>query len=237
MTVGSVYNQRTGDVFIYDFDRGVVTTLGAVVNAAETMYVIKDMPGVSAPPDFEGIPVYFAFPDDTIDEKILPSIIVRRDAITPAMSRWHLGALQYNVPAIGANPVTIKSPYTGETIAEGFDAYERKDQAVPYDLLYTIEIRARFRNNLNVESLRMLKYVMTKYQPYTTLALKDSLGDTRFYDAFMETPSAADIAPDIAGREANFNVTLRVEGELDLNNPSNQKVVTNLITIVKLNKP
>ena len=172
-----------------------------------------------------------AFPDDSIDPKILPSIIIRRDSITPAMSRWHLGSLAYNVPAIGARPVKITNPRTGDVIAQGFDTYERKDQAVPYDLLYTIEIRARFRNSLRVESLKMLQYVMKKYQPYTRLSVVDSLGDTRYYDAFMETPTGVDIMPDIAGRESNFNVTLRVEGELDLNDPSDQKVITALPTV------
>lgn len=232
MIPGSKYNERTGDVFIDDFDRGVIYTLGAELSTDQTMVVIKDLDGVEPAPDYEGVPVFFAFPDETVHNKILPSIVVRRDSIMPAMSRWHLGALAYNIPAPGARGVTITHPITGDVIAQGFDTYERKDQAVPYDILYTIEIRARFRNNLKVESMKMLKYVMKRYQTYTQVGVRDSLGDVRYYDAFNENPTGVDIMPDIAGKEANFNVTLRVEAELDLNDPYRVRVVTGLPGII-----
>lgn len=216
-------NARTGDVWISDFDRGVITTLGGVVNSVGDMYVVQ-IPGVSAPPEtgnivFEGIPIYFAFPDEVIDPKILPSIVVRRDSMDPAMSRWHPGNQQYFVPAPGSHVVTWTHPITGEQFTLGSDAYEDKAQAVPFDLLYTIQIRARYRNNLKVEAMAMLRHTLKRYPPYTTVYIKDSLNDLRSYTAFMETPSPLDTKPDVAGRETNFNVTLRVEAELDLNDP------------------
>lgn len=223
--VGSALNAK-GEVFVQDYDKGVFLTIGAEVDKTGTVYIIKNMKGVSPELGFEGIPVYFAFSDESIDKKVLPSIIIRRDAITPAMSRWHLGSLAYNVPTPEAHKVTVKHPITGEVIATGYDQYERKDQAVPFDILYTIEIRARFRNNIQVESLKMLQYMMKKLQPYTHFKMIDSEGDVRFYDAFMETPTAVDIMPDIAGKEANFNLTLRVEAELDLNDPFVVKAMT-----------
>jgi hypothetical protein len=232
MIPGSSQNERTGEVFLDSFDRGVIYTLGAVISSDHKMVVIKGMDGVEAPPNYEGVPIFFAFPDENLEEKILPSIVVRRDSISPAMSRWHLGSISYNVPAAGARPVTYTHPITGAVIAQGFDTYERKDQAVPYDLVYTIQIRARFRNNLRVESLKMLKYVMKKYQPYTQVAVVDSLEHTRYYDAFNETPTDVVVMPDLTGRESNFNVTLRVEAELDLNDPYNVRVLTSGPTII-----
>lgn len=228
MTIGSVHNQRSGEVFIDNFDRGVIVTLGAVVSTSGDHYVIKNIPNIGSPPGFEGVPVYFSQPDEDIDEKIMPSFIVRRDAVTPAMSRWHLGSFDYNVPAVGAKQVEIVHPITGEVIATGYDKYERKDQAVPFDLMYSIQIRAKYRNNMKVSAMAMLRYLMKRYQPYTRVAVVDSLGDTRFYDAFTEAPSANDIMPDIAGRETNFAIPLRVEGELDLNDPFTTRVVTGL---------
>lgn len=225
-------NSRTGDVWISDYDRGMITSLGASVNAVGDMYVIN-VAGVSPPPpsgeiDFEGIPVYFAFPEETIDPKILPSFVIRRDDITPAMSRWHLGNQQYNIPAAGAHSVTVTNPRTGDVMATGFDAYEEKAQAVPFDILYTIQIRARYRNNLKVEAMQMLRHTMKRFPPYSTVYIRDSLGDLRSYTAFMETPSALDTKPDVAGRETNFNVSVRVEAELDLNDPVVKKAMTGL---------
>jgi hypothetical protein len=235
MDVLSKDNSRTGDVWLSDFDRGVITSLGAVVNSVGDMYVIN-IPGVSTPPPsgeivFEGVPVYFAFPDETIDPKILPSFVVRRDDITPAMSRWHPGNQQYRIPAPGSHSVTIKNPITGNTISQGADSYESKAQAVPFDILYTIQIRARYRNNLKVESMKMLHFTLKRFPPYSTVYLKDSEGDLRSYTAFMESPSAADTKPDVAGRETNFNVSLRVEGELDLNDPLVKRALTSLPTL------
>jgi hypothetical protein len=231
----SVNNARTGDVWLSDFDRGVITSLGGAVNAVGDMYVIN-IPGVSPPPpsgeiEFEGIPIYFAFPDETIDPKILPSFVVRRDSIDPAMSRWHPGNQQYEVPASSANEVTITNPRTGNVMARGFDSYEDKAQAVPFDLLYTIQIRARYRNNLKVESMRMLQFTLKRFPPYCTVYVRDSQNDLRSYTAFMESPAALDTKPDVAGRETNFNVSIRVEAELDLNDPVLRKAMSSLPTI------
>lgn len=220
--------QRTGEVFITDFNLGVVETLGAVLAEGTgtapgrgdvPMYVVKDIPGIKAPPDFPGVPVYFAFPDDVLDVKILPSFVVRLDSYVPAMSRWQLGIFEYRVPAKGANPVAVTNPITGDVMAEGFDKYESKDQAEPFDLIYTIQIRARYRNNLDAAGYKMLKYVMRKFQTYTTIYVKDSLGDTRSYDAFLESHAISDLKKSTAEREAGFNLTLRVEGEIDVNDP------------------
>lgn len=235
MTVLSETNARNGDVWLSDFDRGVITTLGGEVNTVGDMYVV-DVAGVSPPPPvgetiFEGVPIYFAFPDETIDPKILPSFVVRRDDMVPAMSRLHQGNQQYRVPSKSASSVTVVNPRTGDTMAEGYDEYESKAQAIPFDLMYTIQIRARYRNNLKVEAMQMLRHTLKKYPPYTTVYLRDSNDDLRSYTAFMESPSAMDTKPDVAGRETNFNVTLRVEAELDLNDPLVKRAMTGLPTI------
>jgi len=228
----SASNARTGDVWLTDFDRGMLTSLGAAINTVGDMYVIN-VPGVSPPPpsgeiEFEGIPVYFAFPDETIDPKILPSFVIRRDDITPAMSRWHPGNQQYQVPASGSHSMSVTNPRTGEVIATGFDSYEDKSQAVPFDILYTIQIRARYRNNLKVEAMQMLRLTLKRFPPYSTVYVRDSEGDLRSYTAFMESPSALDTKPDVAGRETNFNVSVRVEAELDLNDPMVRQAMTSL---------
>lgn len=228
MSDRSNFDVRTGEVFLEHFDHGVATTLGGIVNAAGDMYVVKSIPGIEAPPDFEGVPVYFGFSDEVYDRKILPSFVIRRDAVTPALSRLHMGVLEYKVPAPGAHFLTVTNPRTGDIIKTGWDQYEIKGQAVPYDLLYTIQIRARFRNNLSVDGMRLLKYTMRIYQPYSRVILRDSLGEIRTYDAFMETPTPVDSKQTVADRETNWNLTLRVEAELDINDPELRKTLTSL---------
>jgi len=231
----SVGNARTGDVWITDFDRGMLTSLGAAINTVGDMYVIN-VPNVSPPPPssgivFDGVPVYFAFPDEAIDPKVLPSFVIRRDDIVPAMSRWHPGNQQYNIPAIGSRSVNVLNPRTGDVMATGFDTYEEKAQAVPFDILYTVQIRARYRNNLKVEAMQMLRFAMKRFPPYSTVYVRDSQDELRSYTAFMESPSALDTRIDVAGRETNFNLSIRVEAELDLNDPFVRKAMTSLPTI------
>lgn len=221
---------RTGIVFIQDFDRGVIESLGAVQDSKSQRYVINNIDGVSTPPSnadisYEGIPVFFAWPDDVIDEKIVPAFVIRRDDMSPAMARWHLGSQQYWIPAPDSTPIAVKNRITGDVVATGYSDYEYQDQAVPFDLTYTIQIRARYRNNLRVEGLKMLRYLMRTYQPYTRIFVKDSLNATRTYDAFVENPSVFDDVTDIATRMTGFNILMRVEAELDLNDPVVTKVL------------
>jgi len=223
-------SERTGIVGLVAFDRGVVETLGSIVNDIGDTYIIPEIPNVSPPPEYQGVPVYFAFPDETIDHKILPSFVIRRDSISWAMARWHLGNTQYRVPAPNAHQSTVYHPITGQPLKTGFDKYEEKDQAIPTDLLYTIQIRARYRNNLGVEGMQMLDYALRKYQPYTTVYIRDSLGDTRGYDAFNESPNAVDAMTDVANRTTSFNISLRVEAELDLNDPYTVAALTGSVT-------
>jgi hypothetical protein len=231
----SVDNSRTGDVWIRDFDQGMITSLGGALNCVGDFHVVN-VQNVSPPPptggiSFEGIPIYFALPDDTIDPKVIPSFVVRRDDITVAMSRWHPGNQQYNIPAPSSHQVSITHPITGAVIATGHDAYEDKAQAIPFDILYTIQIRARYRNNLRVEAMQMLRHTMKRFPPYTTIYVRDSENELRSYTAFMESPSALDTKPDVAGRETNFNISIRVEAELDLNDPVVRKSMTSLPVI------
>ena len=77
----------------------------------------------------------------------------------------------------------------------------------------------------------MLTYTLRQYQPYTQVLVMDSMDKRRSYDAFMETPAAQDTQTNVADREIRFNVTLRVEAELDLNDPYVQKSMSQNATI------
>ncbi len=212
---------RTGTVGIRDFDQGVVETLGATVIDAH--YYIK-VDGITGPPGesgYPGVPVVFSTPEDVMTEYRLPYILVRRDDIAPANERWQsVGAQQYgHVPGAGAMARTVRGP--GGTIVRGFDRNESLVQAKPFDIMYTIEITARHRgaigqrNQVNL----LLHAALRAYPPYGQLLLTDSLGDRRSYECFMEGVTSKDSIAEVTDRKLGFQITLRVIGELDIDDP------------------
>lgn len=213
---------RNGTVGIRSFDQGVVETVGAVIDPESENYFIK-IEGLDPPPGMPGVPVTFSYPEEVFEKYKLPVLLVRRDDIAPAMQRWHPGAAKYRAPGSGALPVTV-----GTT--SSFDRFENAQQATPFDLVYTLEVRARHRGGLGVrnQANRLLDHVLRVYQPYGAVVVQDSIGDYRTYEAFMEGVSVLDEVAEVAERMIGFAVTLRIEGELDLNDPVTKRAVTKL---------
>jgi hypothetical protein len=231
----------TGAVTLRDFDQGVVETLGGVVvddpmNA--TGYYLKDIKGididsplpdpngftggVSGPAGFAGIPIVFSYPEDTTQKYKLPMVMIRRDGIDPALSRWHPSAQQYRAPAVGANKVGVNiGSAANPNVRYGYDRTVTSVQAMPYDLTYTIRVISKFRgqtgksNHVNA----LLMHILKVYGPYTSVLLTDSLGDVRSYEAFGESIGTSDEGFEIADRVLGFDVSLRIEGELDIYDP------------------
>ena len=219
---------RTGTVGLRDFDKGVVETLQAVVINNETGQpnywlttlsgvALKDMPDPLAPPGMPGIPVTFAFPEDIYEHWRKPGVVVSRDDLSPAMQRYHPGAMQYNAPSKNARPVTV----TG--IGTGYSQMETLTQATPVDLTYTINIITVGQRN--VAGL-LLDHVLRIYPPYGAVYVTDSLGDQRTYSAWMDGVSMLDELADVSERTIGFAVALRVEAEFDLTDPEIRSTVT-----------
>lgn len=206
---------RTGTVNVRSFDEGVVETLGAEIIGDH--YFITELFQHDAPPGYPGIPVVFSHPEDMFQTHRLPVIEVRRDDISPAVNRWHPGAEQYRTPSYGARPIDSTSTH--------FSSVEVQQTAVPFDILYTINIMARMREYMAAANAILL-YVLRIYQPYCLVRVKDSVGDYRTYEAFMESVSPLDEVADVANRTIGFALSLRVEAELDLNGPLDHKTVS-----------
>ncbi len=222
--------RQTGTVTLRDFDQGVVETLGAVVIPNENQigyFIAYDKIGVEAPPGLPGIPIIFGSPEDSFERYKLPMILVRRDGIDPALNRWHPGALQYRAPAAGALLKTAVISAASGTTVSAFDRMEELQQAVPYDLTYTIKVVSKYRgggtkklvSGNTAHANALLAYVLRIYQPYTAVIVKDSLGDYRSYEGFVDSLSPSDDGFEVGDRVIGFDVTLRVEAELDLNDP------------------
>lgn len=231
----------TGTVGLRAFDEGVVVTMGAQlaynskgvpVNYFLPVAGVKGRVGRDGTP-IPGVPIVFAFPEDVFEKYDFPLIVVRRDDISPAMNRWHPGTLQYRAPAMSASSVVTDSnpgnPDAPDLI--GFDSVEELQQAVPYDITYTISIYARNRGSGTNQANGVLNAILRQYQPYSSITVTDSLGDWRTYSAFQEAISHLDEVPEVVDRVIGFAVTLRIEAELDLNDPETKPTVTQLALI------
>lgn len=213
-------NARNGTVTLRSFDEGVIRKMGAVVvRTARTAgfganYFIQNVPNLSQPTDHPGVPVVFSIPDDVFEEYRLPVVVVQRQDIRPAMQRWHPGAWQYRVPALGASQFTFMGRTEATRTVLQF-------QAVPFDFTYVIRIIARNRGGAEQSSPRnqanaLFMHLIRIYQPYCAVYVEDSVGDIRSYHATAEY-GVEDEVLDVTARTIGFTIDLNIEGELDLN--------------------
>lgn len=163
-----------------------------------------------------GIPIRFSFPEEVIAKMYIPGILIRREDINPAMNRWHPGMLQFRGPAEGAQRFSY-SAYPTSTPVLGWDKMEERQQAVPCDISYTIQLVARNRGAPGIynQANRIFDHLFRKFPPYSRVLITDSVGDLRSYDAYMESIGGNDDNPEVTDRMIGYAFTIRVEGELD----------------------
>jgi hypothetical protein len=205
-----VSTQRTGVVFIRDFDTGVIETLGAEIRTAELDGVSRrsyymDIIGVGT-----DVPIIFVTPEVIMEKYYLPSIVVRREEPSFAANRWHSISMAYEM---GVGSDVVVNGVTGKPYKES------KVPAYPFDITYTLEGLTRLRS----QSVALLNVILRKYRPYGKVAVKDSLDEVRTYEAFMEGISSLDELVDAGERMSGFAVSVRVIGELDLADPETIK--------------
>lgn len=202
----------TGSVFVRNFDQGIIETLGAVVredfltslNIRRSGYWIDET--FTAP---TAVPLFFNNPEPIFEKKIYPSYLIVRNSIVPDLRRWHsVKQLEYMVGVSG----------TEEVIAgvSGYGSVEVKAQAWPFNIFYECSCYARYEH----EAIPMMKRLLKTYQPYSRMSLIDSLNEIRKYSVFGES-GIEDIGEfvDSADRLKAYSVSIRVEGELDVNDP------------------
>lgn len=219
-------SRRTGTVELRDFDTGIIETLGArkhEVNGQPGYYLAIE--GIHQPPGMPGVPVVFGNPDPAFENYLLPMVMVVRDDISPALARWHPGALQYRAPKPGAPPVAVAGP--GGTTLTGWPRMVEAQQAVPYDLSYTLTVYHERRGLIQrLAGNALLRVVMKVYQPRCTINVFDSLGDRRIYFAAVDAAATNDELIDVADRTVGWTMGITVEAELDLNDEYDVPMVT-----------
>lgn len=206
-----------GDVIVRDFDRGLVVHLGGVIHKVgpdEIPGYYADVPGVEPVPGLPGVQIIFGNPDDAFANYLLPQIVVTRDDITPAMSRWHPGTVKYRAPKPGAQAVQVTGP--GGVVKTGYRKMGQQEGAIPYDIGYTLTIAHERRGLKDRESgNKILHHVMKRCTPYFNFLVIDSIDDQRIYFATAEAATSSDELLDVADRTISWTMGVMVEAELD----------------------
>jgi hypothetical protein len=217
---------RTGSVFLRNFDEGLVVTIGGelidIELDGETVqeYALR-VNGVTGPDAYNGmVPIIFMNPEDVYQRASLPHVVVSRSSIQPAMNRWQPGGRAYMVPAANTSWVDVDGVRVPTLI-------ELADPAVPFDITYDLHIRARLRAQGDI-MLRQIGGVLGHVLAYAVLFVKDSEGDERSYEAFVESVDNLDEVADIADRTMGHTLSIRVEAELDFRDPVLRKTCPNL---------
>jgi len=211
---------RTGDVDVFDFDLGVVKTIGAVYQDNAFYIIDKDLPH---PEEMPGVPVNFEVSDDLHREYKIPCIIVRNTGVDPDLARRKPGAQQYRVPAPDAVEIEVNG-------IKGWDKYEQKDQATPVNITYSVVVQARNRGGgrggVISEAQAILRFLYRSLQPRCNIYVEDSEGGfLRGYTAFVDSYTPTQVASQALSRVIGFEIPLRVQAEIDMNPPTFHKAV------------
>jgi len=235
-----IRNEQVGDVFLREFDLGMVLTLGAVEIGQRYYLPTEKVPGVK-PPKFSefygntsevgqtmpGIPIIYANPSTAVQRYLLPCIRIRREDPSPALERWLSIHYKYRRPAPGEPEIDVQ--YRKRTLT-GYKKYEQQEGGYTYDIPYTITVEAAGKG-ARTKAHVMLLHCMRIFGPHGTVRVVDSLGNERKYWVFGEGPSDLSVATDIRDRTIIYALSLRVQAELDLRLPVTNRAMTSEPTI------
>lgn len=215
-------DRPTGNVFIRNFDQGVIEELGAVIRTDYLPTPVRQRRGYWIDEIFTdpmAVPVIFNNPEAIYEKKIYPSyLITRTTPYEPSLVRWHsVKQAEYRAGVSGSEEVVSGTPgVSGFDAVSGFGLLELKPQAWPVDIYYSVACYARYEH----EAIPMLKRILKTFPPYSKISLIDSLGENRDYTVFAETaPQDIGEFVDVADRLRGYSLDIRVEGELDVQDP------------------
>ena len=226
----------SGIVTITDFDRGMITTLGGVLvdvveDGGSRKHYAIDFAGVAGPTRFSGkIPVFFVVGSGPYTPKFFPCVVIRRSDLAPAFenggSTWHIA---YKKRAKYSKPISVV--LDTETTVTGYDRYEIKERAIPYNIGY--EITAHAKGDRAMSDAAKIQFELGKVcvPPGFAMTLQDSLGDDRGYDVIVESISPSLSALELTDRDAGWTWSLMVHGELDHSLPYDQVSVHSAPTV------
>lgn len=203
-----IWDKQTGEVWIRDFDTGIMMGLGASIDLCDPnipTFAVQ-IPGASQ----TKVPVFFNQPDMIYRKRTSPSIVIMRDDFTPALNRWMgVGQLEYRAGVSGTEFVAANG-------VSGYTQYVSKPQAMPYDFTYTITCFDVYEKNVQP----IVKQVLKSFPPIGKIYVTDSLNLLRSYESRSEgpIPSPREVV-DPVNRFVSYIISVRVDGEIDLTDP------------------
>lgn len=213
----TVFGFRTGVLDVTDYDRGVMRQLGVQLQdpvIGDRPRLFMRVPGIQGTQQ-DKVSVVFVNPEQVFSIYKIPMVLVRREAVDPALERWSSPLDDYSIAAPGSVLKTKIDPTTGLCVGQGWDYLESKPRAWPYNFTYTIEVVARKRLDAN----KLLRKVLSVFPPYGNIVVIDSLDCPRSY--FAQQGGFSDITEinDLLNRQPAFSISVTVWGELDHTTP------------------
>lgn len=237
--VAGQFGIEPGQVFIEDFDLGVVRTLGAFVDPrapVEEASFILPVKGLKEDAqridgmDVDVVPVTFANSEAYINIWKLPGIFIHRDVIEPDLTRYSQELEDFRRPAPNAaivdGAVALVDPL-------GPNAVMSRVRAEAYNLTYTIDMIARYQTDANA----LLRAVLPRYKQQKAVIVQDSKGDYNEYTAFLESVDQLNEVLGVTLKHHGWSLTIRVIAELDLAENDIRPTVTSIQPQVVLKKP
>lgn len=219
----SKYTPNTGQVWVRDFDLGVVLQLNPVL--VDNNYFVEFSSGLSSSSGTQ-VPIVFDKPEQVYEIRSYPFIHVKRDSMEPALERWHSYGHQDYIAGVPGTEHVVD----GETV---YDQVEAKPQAWPYDINYTISCYSRYE----YEAQTILRHIMRRFRPRLYITVVDTLSENRYY-TFFSDGAVNDIGEivDVAERLKGYSISVKVEGEIDLVDPTVRSTVQELAFTLGLKK-
>lgn len=219
-------------VNLRDFDRGVIESLGSElisfqVDGAMRQAYALDVPGLRPNIEYYGpyVPVFFATPEDVFQPYRIPCVVVRRNDLRAAFERSPF----YGYQRTAAPDARVVRVPAGDKVLTGSSKYVTAALPVPFDIGYDLQVYARTQNTGITLLTRVLQ---TCRPPYFSVAIYDSLGDRRLYDAGEVNIASNSELADIADRTIAWTISFDVRGELDLEaQHTEESIVTSLPNI------
>lgn len=226
------FGTRTGHVDEIDWDKAVLEHTGALYDDEQNEwylplnFYIEDP--LKGPVEIDRALVVYKRPEPTQVQHNVPQIALIQDDVDFDERRLFSPTVQYRLPAPGATPISINGML-------GYSCYETKDKEQPYNLVYTIEVWARYR----VVAKFLRGKMMAAFPGRGSIKVLGSeeagrnVENERTYLFFQEGTADLTEVNSMVERIPGYSLTIRIEGELTLDRvPTNEPAFTGQTSVL-----